>query len=202
MAALGLCVVAAAGAQDARLEERINVLSSKIDDFNERLELQRQETEHLRQDLAALQEQLAKLAPTLAPLAYATNLAEAIRTVDRRRADDTAAIVRSFQVLREDLARQLAPLTNLPTPTQPQIIHHTPPPPIDPDPTPTGPPAAPDTGFWYPIEKGDTLSAIIQACREKGLKVTREQILKANPKLKPNVLIPKAKIWIPVEKGA
>jgi LysM repeat protein len=57
-----------------------------------------------------------------------------------------------------------------------------------------------DKGFEHVIAPGDTLSTIAQAYREKGVKVTSEQILKANPGLKEKSLQPGQKIFIPSPK--
>ena len=47
------------------------------------------------------------------------------------------------------------------------------------------------------IKPGDTLDAIVQAYKEKNIKVTVAQILKANPGLKPERLLIGQKIYIP-----
>ena len=54
-----------------------------------------------------------------------------------------------------------------------------------------------EKGYDYVIQKGDTLSIIALAYREKGIKITSEQILKANPGLKPNSLRVGQKVFIP-----
>ena len=47
--------------------------------------------------------------------------------------------------------------------------------------------AALDKGHYkYAVQPGDFVSTIVKAYNEKGIKVTVEQILKANPKLDPN----------------
>ena len=63
-----------------------------------------------------------------------------------------------------------------------------------PDATKASPPAK---GFEYVIEKNDSLSAIAKAYAEKNIKVTPEQILKANPGLDPNRMRVGKKIFIP-----
>ena len=55
----------------------------------------------------------------------------------------------------------------------------------------------PQKGFDYTIEKNDNLSMIVQAYREKNIKVTIDQILKANPGLNPDRLRVGQKIFIP-----
>ena len=54
-----------------------------------------------------------------------------------------------------------------------------------------------DKGFEYVIQKGDTLSVIVQAYKEKNIKVSTDDILKANPGLKPEKLKVGQKIFIP-----
>ena len=51
--------------------------------------------------------------------------------------------------------------------------------------------------FPYVIQSGDTLDAIIQAYKEKNIKVTMAQILAANPGLKADRLRVGQKIVIP-----
>jgi len=66
---------------------------------------------------------------------------------------------------------------------------------VDAPPTDNG--SSPQKGFEYTIEPNDTLSVIVKAYREKNIKVTVDQILKANPKLDPNRLKVGTKIFIP-----
>ena len=47
------------------------------------------------------------------------------------------------------------------------------------------------------VKPGETLSAILQACRDQNIKVTQKQIIDANPGLKPDLLRPGQKIFIP-----
>jgi len=55
----------------------------------------------------------------------------------------------------------------------------------------------PEKGFEYVVQSGDRLDTIVQACREKGVKVTVSQILKANPGLKAERLKVGQKVFIP-----
>lgn len=54
-----------------------------------------------------------------------------------------------------------------------------------------------EKGYEYVIQSGDTLSSVAQAYREKNIKVTVDQILKANPGLNANKLKVGQKIFIP-----
>ena len=57
--------------------------------------------------------------------------------------------------------------------------------------------AGPQKGYEYAIQRGDTLSAIVRAYGDQGIKVTTDQILKANPGLDPKNLVIGKKIFIP-----
>ena len=62
-------------------------------------------------------------------------------------------------------------------------------------------PAGDDKAFPYVIKKNDTLDAIVQAYKEKNIKVTVDQILKANPGLVPERMRTGQKIWIPAPQS-
>jgi LysM repeat protein len=102
-------------------------------------------------------------------------LTEALREVDRKRLDDAERIHAELKKLGDSLeasAQKLQKRTPPPTPEKK---------------TPEKS-ATPEKGFEYTVEKGDTLSLIVQAYREKNIKITTDQILKANPGLKPEKL--------------
>jgi len=194
---LGLCAAPNGRGQDAATEERLNQLTGKIDDLSARQEEQRQEIERLKRENANLQEQLNRPTPAYATLEYVKSLAKAIQEVDRNRLEDNEKTRARLQVQVQELINKIAALAAAP----PQVIDR----PIKrPPPPPEGPPVdkqpAEESGVWYKIKPHDTLSKIIQACRENNVKVSQEQILKANPKLKPDLLLPGSKIFIPVEK--
>ena len=54
-----------------------------------------------------------------------------------------------------------------------------------------------ENGYEYKVAEHDTLSIIAKAYRDQGIKVTTDQILKANPGLNPNSLKVGQKIFIP-----
>jgi LysM repeat protein len=57
-----------------------------------------------------------------------------------------------------------------------------------------------EKGYEYTVQSGDTLSAIVQAYRDQGVKVTVDDVLKANPSLKPSSMRVGQKIFIPNSK--
>ncbi len=62
---------------------------------------------------------------------------------------------------------------------------------------PSTPPATPQKGYEYKVQAGDTIAAIAKAYRAQGVKVTTDDILKANPKVDPTKLYVGQKIFIP-----
>ena len=201
-AVLGLCAATAGRAQDAATEERLNKLNGNIEDLSTRLEQQHQENERLKREVAALQEQLAKPTPNYATIEYVNKLAEAIEKVDRSRLQDNRETRATVDARVDELIVKIKALHAILAATPPPVaptVHRAPPPTVDPTPVDTKP-TQDETGFWYKVEQGDTVSAIIQACREKNIRVTKDQILKANPTLKPERMIVGTKIWIPVAK--
>jgi LysM repeat protein len=112
------------------------------------------------------------------------DLAKAIQEIDRKREEDKKLIL--------DKIRDLA---NIPVPEVPKPVI------VKPDPAPPVKPATPQKWYEYEVKQGDTLTAIVEAYRQSGVKVTHEQVLKANPKLNPAKLKVGQKITIP-EPGA
>jgi len=53
------------------------------------------------------------------------------------------------------------------------------------------------SGYEYPIQRNDTINLVAKAYRDQGIKVTADQILKANPGLDPKNLKVGQKIFIP-----
>jgi TolA-binding protein len=63
---------------------------------------------------------------------------------------------------------------------------------------PAHPPAnLPDKGYEYEVKSGDSVSKIVKAYRDAGIKVTSQMVQDANPGLNPNALKVGQKIFIP-----
>ena len=111
-------------------------------------------------------------------------LTEAVREVDRKRIEDNERIRTDLLKLGKTLA---APLPS-PKKSAPAVSE---------DEKATQKKGAEEKGFKYTIQKNDTLSVIVQAYREKNIKVTTDQVLKANPGLNANRLRVGQEIFIP-----
>ena len=167
-------------AQDAATEERLNKLSGKIEDVLAAQETQRKQIAELLRELNSLRERQDRPGPAFANQEAVNKLADAVREVDRKRIEDYEKIRVELQKLGRSLA---SPSTTTPKSSSP-------------------PPERPtdEKGFEYEVQKGDTLSSIVAAVRrQKNVKITSEEVLKANPGLKPERLLVGQKIFIPAQ---
>lgn len=170
--------VLSAGAQDAATEERLNQLNGKLDNIIEAQRTQQKQIDALAKEIETLREQVNRPTADAATQEELKRVWKALEDIDHKR--------------REDAEKTSALLTKLG-----QKVAATPP--VAPRRTSSNPAGekASEKGFPYTIEQGDTLSVIVQAYREKNMKITVDQILKANPGLDPKRLQVGKQIWIP-----
>ena len=102
-------------------------------------------------------------------------LADAVRELDRKREDDKRLIL-----------EEIRKLAQTPVVTPREVSKPAP-----------AKDATPAKGYTYVIKKDDTISAIVAAYRASGVKVSVDDVLKANPTLKPNSLSVGSEIFIP-----
>ena len=173
-------------AQDAALEERLNKVNGHVADLLEAQKVQQERISELAKAVEALREQMAKTPVNSASREEIRKVAEQIQEVDQKRVADNERIMREI----EKLGRAgLAPPSDKGAGKGRRK---------------TANQAEGQSGnekvFEHIIESGDTPSTIAMAYREKGFKVTTEQIIKANPGLKATSLQVGQKIYIPVPK--
>ena len=183
MATLTLCAGVVARGQDAATEERLNQMKGKIDDVIAAQESLRKQILDLSRDVRELREQAGKPTGNYAGAEDLKRVAKAVEEVDRKRVEDAEKVRVELNRLRDALLK---------APTTP----HAKPPPDNPG-GDTPKPQANQQGYEYIIKEGETLSSIIQAYREKNIKVTLESIKKANPGLKEDKVRAGQKIFIP-----
>jgi len=166
-------------AQDAATEERLNKLNGLVQDLVEDKAHMKKQLDVLAKEIAALREQ-GSSTPSAASAEDLRKLAEKIQEIDRKREADKELILKEIEKLGKTIA---APR---PRPSTPAAN------------TGTGPaPADKEKGYEYVVQSGDTPSAIAAAYREQGVKITADDILKANPGLKATSLPVGKKIFIP-----
>jgi LysM repeat protein len=185
---LALCAGPALRAQDAATEERFNKLAGQIEDLRANQEAITKRIEALTREIEGLRSQLDKPSGNYASDEDVKRLAEAVKEIDRKRLEDYEKIRLELKNLGKSLAA--------PTPA----VHKTVPTPIA-DASIPEKSSGPEKGFEYQVKKGDNLGIIVQAYRDNNIKITKDQILKANPGLVPEKMRVGQKIFIPAPQS-
>lgn len=120
----------------------------------------------------------ARLGDRFATREEVRKLAQDLREIDRKREEDKRLILEEI--------RKLAQV--------PVGVPKDPPKP--PPKEPAGPPVA-SKGYTYVVKKDDTISAIVQAYRVSGVNVSVNDVLRANPNVKPTALREGQELFIP-----
>lgn len=181
--------VPALQAQDAASEERYNKLSGQIEDLRSSQDALNRKLENVAKEIEALRGQMDKQpSANFASDEDLKRLAESIKEIDRKRLDDYEKIRTELKGLGKTLASSSA-------------SGHRSPPAVVEDTSAKSKPAVPDKGFEYEVKKDDTLSLIVKAYRENNIKITMDQVLKANPGLKPEKMRVGQKIFIPAPQS-
>jgi len=176
-------------ADDAAVEERLNKLGGQIEDLLAAAAKQDKRLSALEKELESVREQTARSGGNYASQDDLRKLAEKLQEIDRNRVADSEKFVKAFEKLGKATAEGAG--SGKRTPKAPES------PTEDPGKRGGAAGGGGEKGFEHVIALGDTFSTIAQAYREKGVKVTSEQIQKANPNLKPNSLKVGQKVFIP-----
>jgi len=182
IAVLTLCTASGLRAQDAATEERLRKLNGYVEELLADKARQQKQIADLSREIESLREQVSKPSGNYATQDDLRELAKKVQEVDRKRMEDDDKIVKQIEELGKTVLKPPGGGRVKPTPT--------------PENTGTGGATA-DKGYEYEIQSGDTLSVVVQAYREKGIKVSVDQILKANPGLVPEKMKVGQKIFIP-----
>jgi nucleoid-associated protein YgaU len=160
-------------AQDQSVVERVNRLGVYVEELlAERAQMKKQISD-LTREVESLREQLSAAQGGATPQEM-ESLANSIREVDRKRQKDREMILDEIDKLGNKLgSRASSGGASAPTPTPSR------------------------DGYEYTVQSGDTLSAIVEAYRREGVKVTVNDVLKANPGLKPESIRIGQKVFIP-----
>jgi LysM repeat protein/outer membrane murein-binding lipoprotein Lpp len=166
------------------VQERLQRLEGLVEDLLASQAALQKNLAGLRDELQAVREENRRVGDRLgerfASAEDLRKLAEALREVDRKREEDKRLILEEIKKLAQapapPPARETARSASREKPTAPPV---------------------PQKGYTYKIKPGDTLSAIAQAYTQSGVKVSVDDILRANPDLKPNRLPVDREIFIP-----
>jgi LysM repeat protein len=166
---------ASAIASREEAEERYRRMASAIEDLQAGHAALRKRVLELEDTVAKLREELYRATNNAVTRADLAALADKIVELDKSREADKKLILDQLEKLGASLKN---------------IKVHTPPPPPKES-------AVPEKGYEYVIQPGDTLSKIVKAYNDAGIKVTLKQVQDANPGLNPNALKVGQKIFIP-----
>jgi LysM repeat protein len=188
--AVGIALLAgpAVRAQDAASEERYNKLSGQLEDLRANQESLHKKIEALAQAIEGLRGQVNKPTGNYASDEDLKRLADAVKEIDRKRLED-------YEKIRTEL-KNLGKSLSAPTPAVRKTVST----PVA-DNSNSEKSNVPDKYFEYQVKKGDTLSIIVQAYRDNNFKLTMDQVLKANPGLKPEKMRVGQKIVIPAPQS-
>src|SRR6516164_448380 len=166
---------APAHAQDAATEEKINQLSGKIDNLIEAQETLRKRISEISRELDGLRDKADKPTGNYADKEDLKRLGEAIKEVDKKRLEDYDKIHNDLLKLSQTLTKSAGAGPGSKTKSTP----------VEASGSDKG--ATTDKGTFEPyvVQQGDTLDAIVQAYKAKNIKITVQQIMKANPGLVP-----------------
>jgi len=186
--AIALFTNPAVRGQDAATEERLNQLSGKIEDLIASQETQRKRIAELAREIDGLRDLHSKPNSSYASQDDLKRLAEKLQEIEKNREHDKDLILKEIGKIGKAVAVPNPPARRgsgaTPSAGSESVASS--------DKTTRS-----EKGFDYVIKSGDTYSVIAQACREQGIKVTPDQIEKANPGVKPTSLRVGQKIFIP-----
>jgi len=175
--------VCLARAQDSGTQQLIDQLRGQVQDLQDAQASQTKRLNALEKEIRDLREKSS--GGSGASQEDLQKLADQVQEIEKKRQEDKTLIVKELEKLGKissgsPSGRKPAPAVST-TPADNPVS------------TVTGP----QKGYNYTIQRGDTLLAIAKAYREQGIRVTADQILKANPGLDANNLKAGQKIFIP-----
>ena len=176
---LGLSLVAVRG-QDEATQEQINKLKGSVQDLIETQRSQAKRLDALEKEIDELRDKAGGSGANQEDL---QKLADQVQEIDKKRQADKELILKEIEKLGKTgspgSGRKSTPIVSTNPPVGGANI------------------GGKQSGYEYSVQRNDTLSIIAKAYRDQGIKVTADQILKANPGLNPNNLKVGQKIFIP-----
>jgi LysM repeat protein len=160
-------------AQDPALVERVNKLSVYVEELLADKARQQKQITDLTRELESLRDQVQR-AGNAASREDVQALADTVQQVERKQREDMKAVADAIDKIGKTSAAAARAASS------------------------SGPSQKPERGWEYTIKSGNTLSAIAQAYRDEfNIKITADDILKANPGLKADRLQVGQVIFIP-----
>jgi LysM repeat protein len=176
--------VAAARAQDDATQQQINKLNGQVQDLLDAQAVQGKRIDALEKEISELRDKSSQPGGTdTANADDLKKLAEQVQELARKQQADRELILKEIEKLGKvgssASGRKSTPIVT----TNPA--------------TGGSSPGGRQSGYEYTIQRNDTLMIVAKAYRDQGIKVTSDQILKANPGVDPKNLKVGQKIFIP-----
>lgn len=168
----------------AEAEERYRRLASTLEDVLATQTLLQKKIAALSDDLRSLREETLKPNMSYAAREDFRRLAQQVQEIDQKREADRRLILEEIQKLGKTLV--VAPPSSTVGPKQTPRVEEK-----------GHEKERIEKGYYHIVEKDQNLSLILQAYRQKGVKVTRKSVEEANPSMNPNRLLEGQKIFIP-----
>ena len=168
-----LALPVAVPAQDAATEERMNKLTAQIEVLVEAKETQNKKIEALESQVRDLQSKVSQPVGNYASAEDLKQVADAVKEVDKKRQSDSERVSNELQKVLKSLGATGGGSGAKRPPTTPVVT----------PPNPAVDLSAPH--LEYKVKAGDRIGDIVQAYRDKGVKVTVASVLALNPGLKP-----------------
>lgn len=176
-------------AQDTATQQQLDKLSGQIQDMLDAQAQQSKRIEALEREFSDLRDKVnTPVANDYATRDDLKRIADQISEVDQKRKDDSDMIAKQIEGLAHAAAITPTPVTHSSSHQSTSSTGDVSGPDVS---------AVPQNGYYYEIKPGDTLSLVVKAYRDKGVKVSSRLVLKANPGLDPNKLYVGKKIFIP-----
>jgi LysM repeat protein len=171
-------------AQDSGTQQQIDQINGRLQDLIDAQALQAKRLDALEKEIGDLRDKSGGTGVSPEDL---QKLADQVQEIDKKRQEDRELILKEIAKLGKvsipSSGRRSTP--NVTTNTTTTAVGSSP------------PAGGKENGYEYKVAAGDTLMIIAKAYRDQGIKVTAEQILKANPGLDPKSLKVGQKIFIP-----
>ena len=171
---------AIAARQDA--EDRYQRLSAEIRELQAANAALQKRLNALSEEIQRIHDESIRSSLNFATKDDLNHFTEKLREVDQKREADNKRILETLEKIAKAPSPSMAKTDQEPTSAA--------------KPRPEKRPQT-EKGFWYEVHSKDKLSMIVQAYRQRGVKVTMQQVREANPEMDPNKLLPGQKIFIP-----
>ncbi|MBI1842068.1 MAG: LysM peptidoglycan-binding domain-containing protein [Verrucomicrobia bacterium] len=181
-----------------QLQQNMVTLSARVEELEASNQSLREKVANLQREMQQVREEARKLGDRSAIQDQIHKLADSVKEVDAKRRADNEKVLGELA----KLGKQIADTPVAPPPTRAVPVSN---PRGDSPSAGTEKPTrgvgdkGVERGIEYVIKPGDSLSAIVQACRAKDIKLTQRALKEANPDISNwELLRPGKKIFIPV----